>query len=394
MKLLKYKNVKDDKVRLLMMATLFDMTLYSNDENLHSFVKKLSENATIRKIDFYITLKLVIENLLQNKNGISLNLNTNFYSKMPKRYNKFNINSRKLYSVLDFLKEQDYIEIYKGFSSKISYLTRVIPTKKLFNDLKNVDLLSISNDKNMERIILKDQKKKYIDYKENRNTKYFRKFILDYEKFLNSQEIVFNKKKYNIFYKRIFNNDVFNLGGRFYSRYQNLKQNERQNCLINGDDVVELDYSGLHINMLYAKENLKFEGDVYTIKGYEKYRDIFKVLLQIVLNAKNRKSAYSGMNKHLIGNGMKGEAKKLFSEFEKKHEPIKKYFFSGIGLKLQYEDSQMVFDILKIALKRKIPVLPIHDSFITPRKHKDFLYKLMNEVYYKKYKMEIKVSQK
>jgi hypothetical protein len=59
------------------------------------------------------------------------------------------------------------------------------------------------------------------------------------------------------FVRRIFNNGSFEQGGRFYGGFwQNIPREYRKFIRINYKEIVELDYSGLHINMLYAMKKL------------------------------------------------------------------------------------------------------------------------------------------
>jgi len=71
----------------------------------------------------------------------------------------------------------------------------------------------------------------------------------------------------------------------------------------------------------------------------------------------------------------------LFKAIEAKHERLSKYFYSGIGLKLQYVDSQITEGILRGAIFHRIPVLPIHDSYMCAENHADDVIMLMREVF-------------
>ncbi|HCS18031.1 MAG TPA: hypothetical protein DIW45_09945, partial [Erythrobacter sp.] len=65
---------------------------------------------------------------------------------------------------------------------------------------------------------------------------------------------------------RIFNLDLHR-GGRFYTHgasWQNIKRELRKSVQINGEPVVELDYSTLHPALLYAEAGAPLPGDCYT----------------------------------------------------------------------------------------------------------------------------------
>ena len=54
-----------------------------------------------------------------------------------------------------------------------------------------------------------------------------------------------------------------------------------------------------------------------------------------------------------------------------------------MGVDLMYRDSLIAEDILRHFLNKKIPCLTIHDSFIVPIHHKDELFQVMTEIYFK-----------
>ena len=59
-------------------------------------------------------------------------------------------------------------------------------------------------------------------------------------------------------------------------------------------------------------------------------------------------------------------------DFEELHEPIKEYFYSGVGLELQNVDSMIAERIIKhFTEDLYLPVLCIHDSFIYTTRDSD-----------------------
>jgi hypothetical protein len=47
------------------------------------------------------------------------------------------------------------------------------------------------------------------------------------------------------------------------------------------------------------------------------------------------------------------------------HDTISDEFGTGVGLRLQKIDSRICEDIINWAMESNIPILPVHDSFIT-----------------------------
>ena len=72
--------------------------------------------------------------------------------------------------------------------------------------------------------------------------------------------------------RQIFNRESFSMGGRAYGWWQNLPKPWRAKLTINGEEVVELDYSALHPAMLYAERGLPLAGDPYCIDGHPRGR--------------------------------------------------------------------------------------------------------------------------
>ena len=77
------------------------------------------------------------------------------------------------------------------------------------------------------------------------------------------------------------------------------------------------------------------------------------------------------------GEGAYAKARSLIAALQEKHAPIGRFFGSGMGLDLQRHDSDIAESIIRDLLRRDVPVLPIHDSFIVEERHKGFLLEAM-----------------
>jgi len=381
------------------------LDLFTDSAPLHQLTKTLLEEYKsllkdqntgkkgIKGLDFYKTMKLVLENLIYAKLGmVSFSLRNDYYCELPKRYNPQLISAYKLRAIIQFLVNTDRVTLHKGvYSGSFKMRTRIEVLPKFKKELRSTKLkrLQLTINKKMERIILKDRSdennKIYVDYRDDETTDSLRAFLFDYESFINQYKFSYQDGPLGrITFKRVFNNGKFNEGGRFYSEYQNIKSAIRSTTMLcDLSPLSEFDFKGMHINMLYSMIKSPYpKEDVYTIKGYEKYRNLFKIALQIALNAKSRGSAVLGMNKHLIDNKISLKeinGKMILEAFTLKHGPIAHFFFSGIGVQLQYLDSVICEGILKEAKENNIPVLPVHDSFLVRAQDRDFLIKLMQK---------------
>lgn len=190
-------------------------------------------------------------------------------------------------------------------------------------------------------------------------------------------------------YRRIFNDDLEH-GGRWYGHWCLAIPSEyRQNIKINGEPTVELDYSGLHIRMLYDLDGIpQPNGDMYNYPGCihsEDARTIRKIILQAVINAKKLKKACKGAAKSIRESdslrATDSEISQIADKLMERHYPISDSFCSGMGLTLQYEDSEVARGILMDLAAMNIPCLPVHDSFIVQTRHEALLKKLMVQHY-------------
>ena len=181
-------------------------------------------------------------------------------------------------------------------------------------------------------------------------------------------------------------------GGRLYTHtewgIQQLEKDWRQYIKIDGEPTVELDFSGLSIRMLYSKIDRGFDGDPYTgvldaIPGLDLdekvvIRDFMKKLLQAILNSEEKADAVGSGNFGIHEQCKRGKFKvrnvlhkhgisvsELVDMFEELHQSNQSdYFYSKIGLELQYLDSRIALKVINHFNKHRIPVLAVHDSFI------------------------------
>jgi hypothetical protein len=201
------------------------------------------------------------------------------------------------------------------------------------------------------------------------------------------------------FLRRTFNNSSFTQGGRFYRGWwQQIPREYRKYIRIGDKDVVELDYSGLHIHMLYAMEKLPMpEGDVYHLDGYSNdstFRNFVKRMLLIMVNANGKDVVCKALHDEVhhkkqlklpyeIGSTKRKDLDPLMTAFESKHKPIKHYFCSGKGIDLQYLDSKIAEKVMLQFSKWGYAILPMHDSFIIHHGLEGELKKAMKDAFLK-----------
>jgi hypothetical protein len=187
---------------------------------------------------------------------------------------------------------------------------------------------------------------------------------------------------------RVFNNGTFEQGGRFYGGWwQSIPKDYRKYITIDYKPTIELDYSGHHLRMLYAIENLTPPDDPYDIPKFA--RNDQKTACLIMINAADLEDSIGAIH----GEGI-SKAELLIEAIKTRHSAISKYFFSEEGNKLMNKDSMIAERLMLRMLERGATVLPLHDSFIVRNSYADELEEIMKEEFEKAFKGIAKLTPK
>ena len=331
------------------------------------------------------------------------------------RYNELHI-SNLTPKVVDALDQLGYLESHNGHfdrsGQRSSHISRIRATEKLVElivNKHNIVPSMIRTSADRECIILRKydtNKKKQVDteYEDTPLTLSMRGKVNAYNKLIEQTFIDIpnlpptgipsrsGKKKSKVdvthkFTRRIFDNGSWMQGGRFYGPWwQTIRKDWRPKLRIDGQPIVEVDYSGLHIVLLYAKKGYDYwqsvGQDPYILPSYAnpaklddgELRELLKLVLLISVNAKDRKNGLDAIRKELNFNKdiycwwdpKVIDLELIVDEFLKKHRAIKDYFFSNAGIELQYIDSLIAERIMDWFTAKNVPCLIIHDSFIVP----------------------------
>ena len=156
--------------------------------------------------------------------------------------------------------------------------------------------------------------------------------------------------------------------------YQGMSGKQRRHITINGSKTVEMDYSSLHIAMLYAEEGIQLKEKPYNCFG-EEYKGLFKKLLLTAINAKSPVQCVKSIKKNHAELRVKPFLKEkefkllhsieqlkpnwydLLDELKQKHSQIAKYFCSDKGVELQRKDSEIMLNIIHKLAKHETPAL-------------------------------------
>lgn len=254
-------------------------------------------------------------------------------------------------------------------------------------------------DKAEEVIILKATKTGYFDsgnwiqYEDTEQTKGYREHLYHLNAWLEQADIAFiplegmdqvvDTSDRRLL--RYFNNGNFTEGGRLFGGFwQTLsKSQRRRGILIDGEPVMTLDFGQMAPRMLYggAGIDLPFE-DAYCIPGYEDYRAGVKKMFNAMLHSTKELDRLPKGTKALLPRRCK--VKDVVDAILSVHGSISYCFHRGLGMYLQYRESEILLEVLGRLRGRNITALPIHDAVVVRVNHEDDVREVMLEVFLEK----------
>src|SRR5262249_26472009 len=149
--------------------------------------------------------------------------------------------------------------------------------------------------------------------------------------------------------------------GRFVGPlWQSRPKTERQGLTINGLATEELDFKGMHIQLLYQEAGKQMQGDPYNVDGWPRER--VKLALLILINASSHRSAVLALADALktdrnISDYFK-TAEKLLRAVKARHKAIAWAFGSDAGVRLMHKDARIAEAVMLEAL-RVIGLVPL-----------------------------------
>lgn len=352
------------------------------------------------------TINMILTNMLRDKKLIYIR--DGHREKVVKtRNNKKAISKHMIRKCVDLLTQAGYVDNTIGRWSAIPEYRRVSYfqpnntffarlqldrfTKKKISEVTEEDFLDTEN-----FIILRDSDKNDIEYNPTLKTDQDNEDLRAYNKMLQRHTVTTEHGEYiNSVYYRIYNLD-FGHGGRFYKsdvlQLSNKKgKYERLKLLIDGEEVVEIDYKNQHPTILMHMIGKKFDPttDLYTqvlplhYRNHvdtKLFRTIVKKSFNSLLNAKDElsgvRSITSNLNKlgerRIRASEIKGWLVDTYPEFiDFFCQPTSK------GLELQNIDSNIANYITKVFTILNKPILTVHDSFLVKRSDQVLLARTM-----------------
>jgi len=383
-----------------------------------------------------LVLDLYVKWLKDPTMFVSIYLAKWYYEDLESRYNKLHM-SAITREVVKALHSRGWIELVLGHYAREqgykSHTTRIQATSKLINlfETKNVTSEMIERYPSIETLILretqvKEKSSKNVDVayndRDDSRIPIWRQSLVAYNNLLRrtyidiqsapsegipcrqgerSKRLGKKPKRIKVtqhdkFVRRIFNNKSWDDGGRFYGGWwQRIPEQWRAQIRIWNSPVTEIDFKGLHINLLYRLRGIAFEGDPYHLSAYPEYngnddmRALLKQVMLCAINAESKTKAIQAVNKEVNFNPEKYSWVKedelnlgeLIDALAAEHPALADDFFSGSGIELQNLDSIIAEKVINHFTAREIVVLCIHDSFVIPAYKAEELKQVMETAY-------------
>ena len=161
--------------------------------------------------------------------------------------------------------------------------------------------------------------------------------------------------------------------------------------------TAEIDFSGLHIVILYAQKGINYWAEVnedpYELHGINDIdpdvdlRAAAKLLLLTAINSDDTNKTFKAFrSQSATGSPEKkmtdGQLSAMLHQLAQKHEPIAHKLASGAGIDLMYVDSQITEKLIEnFTYVYNCPILTVHDSYIVPFCYDHFLYQEMQAAF-------------
>ena len=261
----------------------------------------------------------------------------------------------------------------------------------------HVELEDLGLSDGEETIVLKREKKDLwdhggtLEYEDNDLTNLYRDEMRTINQWIkkadrNYMEPFNGKDKHNYdldcrLIKRYFTRGSFKSGGRLFGGFwQQMKKVHRENLLIDGKNIVVLDYSQMTPKILYGYcGSVPEMEDCYHIKGYEYCRKgIKKVFNAMTFSDEPMTRFPKGINSLFP---VKTRFKEVADAIENEHSRIAHMFYKGFGHYLQFLESKILVEVLLKLIENNITALPIHDAVLVSEIHVHKSKQVMEQVF-------------
>lgn len=199
----------------------------------------------------------------------------------------------------------------------------------------------------------------------------------------------------------------FYTSGLFHA--QGLSRKQRATIRIDDEPIVELDYSGMQLRMLYHQHGIDVQGDVYRAdlifpkfnatapctKESKTVRAFVKICTNTCLNVGSRRKAAGAIRyclnkkcehrRFLYREVLQPErcsVNQIVDRILSTHSDIAVSFLTNIGVELLGLEARIMGFLLKVCSLKAVPVVPMHDGLICRKSDETYCRNLMEAGYF------------
>lgn len=386
------------------------------------YLKVSKGNKRIDKLKAKITVKTFVRNLSRVDYHRRRSLT---YVRHKSYWTDFkNLSHTYMMDLIDMMEDMSYIINYKGFKGKDdkSVKSMILVSQDLV-DLCTDKLTESEPEKLLppkeETIVIKINKynSRQPTSREKREVNKLAKVVDAYNEQLSKRSITINGYEIpELFFRRVFMEDLETCG-RYYDSgdgIQRKSKEERATTLIDGEEVVSLDFKSLHPCLAAELLGKRLDYDPYKcsieipidnsiVEGYKeelglpKYdpvRNLCKKALLTMINSQNPLEASRSLSKALKDDMKKPLNKRMFvgitkgvpvgkliENLSEVNSMIKEFLCSRKGNYFQYLDSQIMDYCIQKHIDIDEVIIPIHDCCMVKKSLKEFTLSTMIDGY-------------
>ena len=182
--------------------------------------------------------------------------------------------------------------------------------------------------------------------------------------------------------RRIYSKEL-DQSGRFYHGYSGCPSKYRKLITFDGEPTVELDYQSSQVHVAYSMNGLNawnfISGDPYVPPNADpKYRSVYKALLTRSFTSANPVRTVWA-DRDIKTNGL--NLSHMLEEIWQMHPQIANHRHAEAHKDITYQESRICLKVIELCNEKNIAVLPIHDSFVVKKQHRNALEVIMAKAY-------------
>jgi hypothetical protein len=182
--------------------------------------------------------------------------------------------------------------------------------------------------------------------------------------------------------RRIYSKEL-DQSGRFYHGYSGCPSRYRNLITFDGEPTIELDYESSQAHVAYSMNGLNswnfISGDPYVPPNADpKHRNVYKALLTRSFTSSNSTQTVR-VDDEINTNGL--NLNDMLEEIWQMHYQINNFRHQEAHKDITYQESRICLKVIELCNEKNIAVLPIHDSFVVKKQHKQTLEENMVKAY-------------